>query len=202
MLDSPHTSAPMLMRGNTPPTTCSPPHQSRPRIPTQQTTRHCSEEERGGRGTTSKRTLTRAAPERRPPPTSRHVPQPRTSTTHPPHNKMQSTAYTSTNDLTLPAHSLLQASTGGHPQLADTSRGHPPTASCETPVVAGHPMHPGTGKGDSAGARPPRHATVMMLPFICSYRNKNEPTAIYPSFGYSPTRKRKEARVMMLPPLP
>ena len=31
----------------------------------------------------------------------------------------------------------------------------------------------------------------MMMPFICSYRNKNEPTAIYPSFGYSPTRKRK-----------
>jgi hypothetical protein len=25
--------------------------------------------------------------------------------------------------------------------------------------------------------------TLMMLPFICSYRNKNEPTAIYPSFG-------------------
>ena len=24
---------------------------------------------------------------------------------------------------------------------------------------------------------------MMMMPFICSYRNKNEPTAIYPSFG-------------------
>jgi hypothetical protein len=43
---------------------------------------------------------------------------------------------------------------------------------------------------------------LMMQPFICSYRNKNEPTAIYPSFGYSPTRKRKEENVMMLPPLP
>ena len=29
MLDSPHTSVPMLMRGNTPPTTRSPPHRSR-----------------------------------------------------------------------------------------------------------------------------------------------------------------------------
>ena len=42
MLDSPHTSVPMLMRGNTPPTTRSPPHRSRPtaRKPTQPTTRH------------------------------------------------------------------------------------------------------------------------------------------------------------------
>ena len=24
---------------------------------------------------------------------------------------------------------------------------------------------------------------MMMMPFICSYRNKNEPTAIYPSLG-------------------
>ena len=27
---------------------------------------------------------------------------------------------------------------------------------------------------------------MMMMPFNCSYRNKNEPSAIYPSFGYSP----------------
>ncbi len=27
--------------------------------------------------------------------------------------------------------------------------------------------------------------------FICSFRNKNEPTAIYPSFGYSPPRKER-----------
>jgi hypothetical protein len=26
---------------------------------------------------------------------------------------------------------------------------------------------------------------MMMMPFNCSYRNKNEPSAIYPSFGYS-----------------
>ncbi len=26
---------------------------------------------------------------------------------------------------------------------------------------------------------------MMMMPFNCSYRNKNEPTAIYPSLGYS-----------------
>jgi hypothetical protein len=25
---------------------------------------------------------------------------------------------------------------------------------------------------------------MMMMPFICSFRNKNEPTAIYPSFGH------------------
>jgi hypothetical protein len=41
ILDSPHTSVPMLLWGNTPPTTRSPSHQSRPsRKPTQQTTRH------------------------------------------------------------------------------------------------------------------------------------------------------------------
>jgi hypothetical protein len=27
------------------------------------------------------------------------------------------------------------------------------------------------------------------MPFNCSYRNKNEPSAIYPSLGYSPPRK-------------
>ena len=26
---------------------------------------------------------------------------------------------------------------------------------------------------------------MMMMPFICSYRNKNYPTVIYPSSGYS-----------------
>ncbi len=30
----------------------------------------------------------------------------------------------------------------------------------------------------------------MMMPFNCSYRNKNEPTAIYPSLGYSPPPER------------
>jgi hypothetical protein len=34
--------------------------------------------------------------------------------------------------------------------------------------------------------RPLVSSTVMMMmPFYCSYRNKNEPSAIYPSFGYS-----------------
>ena len=42
------------------------------------------------------------------------------------------------------------------------------------------------------GVLPPCYCVVMMMmPFICSYRNKNEPTTIYPSLGYSPTRKRK-----------
>jgi hypothetical protein len=27
------------------------------------------------------------------------------------------------------------------------------------------------------------HLMMMMMPLICSFRNKNEPTAIYPSFG-------------------
>jgi len=40
---------------------------------------------------------------------------------------------------------------------------------------------------------------MMMMTFICSFRNKNEPTAIYPPSGYSPPRN-KEAHVMMLPP--
>ena len=29
-----------------------------------------------------------------------------------------------------------------------------------------------------------------MMPFNCSFRNKNEPTAIYPSLGYSPPGKK------------
>ena len=64
MLDSPHTSAPMLMRGNTPPTTHSPPHRSRlTGYPPNRQPATVSEEERGGRGTTSRRTSTRAARE-------------------------------------------------------------------------------------------------------------------------------------------
>jgi hypothetical protein len=30
------------------------------------------------------------------------------------------------------------------------------------------------------------------MPFNCSYRNKNEPSAIYPSLGYSPGELSKE----------
>jgi hypothetical protein len=40
---------------------------------------------------------------------------------------------------------------------------------------------------------------MMMMSFICSFRNKNEPAAIYPSSGYSPPRN-KEAHVMMSSP--
>jgi hypothetical protein len=77
---------PMLMRGNTPPTTRSPPHRSRltgdpPNL--QPVT--VGEEERGGRDPTSRRTPMRAAPDCRPPPTARHASQPRSSSTsHPP----------------------------------------------------------------------------------------------------------------------
>jgi hypothetical protein len=47
-----------------------------------------------------------------------------------------------------------------------------------------------------------RNYDLMMMSFICSCRNKNEPTAIYPSLGTPPPGKKKEAHVMMLPPLP
>ncbi len=30
---------------------------------------------------------------------------------------------------------------------------------------------------------------MMMMSFICSFRNKNEPKAVYPSYGYSPARE-------------
>jgi hypothetical protein len=40
---------------------------------------------------------------------------------------------------------------------------------------------------------------LMMMSVICSFRNKNEPTAIYPPSGYSPPRN-KEAHVKMRPP--
>jgi hypothetical protein len=77
---------PMLMRGNTPPTTRSPPHRSRltgdpPNL--QPVT--VGEEERGGKDPTSRRTPMRTAPDCRPSPTARHASQPRSSSTcHPP----------------------------------------------------------------------------------------------------------------------
>jgi hypothetical protein len=77
---------PTLMRGNTPPTTRSPPHQSplTGNPPNLQPVT-VSEEERGGRDPTSRRTLMRAAPDCRPPPTTPHALQPRSrSTSHPP----------------------------------------------------------------------------------------------------------------------
>jgi len=35
---------------------------------------------------------------------------------------------------------------------------------------------------------------MMMMPFTCSYRNKSEPTAIYPFLGYSPLRSEGKER--------
>jgi hypothetical protein len=59
MLDSPHTSAPMLMRGNIPPTTRFPPHRSRPAgYPPNRQPATVGEEERGGRDPTSRRMST------------------------------------------------------------------------------------------------------------------------------------------------
>ena len=85
MLDSPHTSVEMLMRGNTPPTARSPPHRSRPTgNPPNRQPATVGEEERGGRGPTSRRTPMREAPDCRPPPTARHESPPRSSTSHPP----------------------------------------------------------------------------------------------------------------------
>ena len=85
MLDSPHTSAPMLMRVNTPPTTHSPPHRSRPAgNPPNRQPATVGKEELGRRGPTSRRTLTRAAPDSRQPLTVWHEQPPSTSTSHPP----------------------------------------------------------------------------------------------------------------------
>jgi hypothetical protein len=77
---------PMLMRGNTPPTTRSPPHRSRPtgNPPNLQPVTVC-EEELGWRDPTWRRTPMWAAPDCRPPPTAEHASQPRSSSTsHPP----------------------------------------------------------------------------------------------------------------------
>jgi hypothetical protein len=84
----------MLMRGNTPSTTRSPPHLSRQtgnpsdRKPTQQTTATVGEEELGGRGPTSRWMLMKAGPDCRPPPTVWHAQQPRTSTKNPPATRL------------------------------------------------------------------------------------------------------------------
>jgi hypothetical protein len=77
---------PMLMRGNTPPTTRSPPHRSRlTGDPPNLQPFTVGEEERAGRDPTSRRTPMRAAPDCRPPPTARHASQHRSSSTsHPP----------------------------------------------------------------------------------------------------------------------
>ena len=120
------------------------------------------EEERGGRGATSRRS----------PPTELHAPQPRTRTSHPLSDKTQSTAYTSTNDphCRKPAHSLRRASTGGRPRLAAKARGRPqgdvhrqpcmsPQQWQDTRRRANCKLCPGMGKGVNAGAGPPRRAT-------------------------------------------
>jgi hypothetical protein len=49
-------------------------------------------------------------------------------------------------------------------------------------------------------SRSSQRASTMMMPFICSCRNNNWHSAIYP-FGYSRERYKK-TRVMMLPPCP
>jgi hypothetical protein len=73
------------MRGNTPPTMSSPPHRSRPTgNPPNRQPATVGEEERSGRDPTSRRTLMRAAPDCRQPPTVRHASQPSSSTGHPP----------------------------------------------------------------------------------------------------------------------
>jgi hypothetical protein len=75
----------MLMRGNTPPTTRSPPHRSRPTgNPPNRQPATVSEEELGGRDPTSRQTLMRVAPYCRQPQTARHTSQPRSSNSHPP----------------------------------------------------------------------------------------------------------------------
>jgi hypothetical protein len=70
----PATSAPILMRGRHPSAARFPPHRSRPTgYPPNRQPATVGDQERGGtRGTTSRRTATRAAPERSPPQTAWH----------------------------------------------------------------------------------------------------------------------------------
>jgi hypothetical protein len=113
---------PMLMGGNTPHTTCSLPHRSRPtgNPPTQQPDTFC-EEEWGGRDQTSRWMSMRTAPDCRQPPTERHASQSRHSTSHPP--QQQDTVHrelcpctgrgpTLTQDRCIVSHGRLRATTG------------------------------------------------------------------------------------------
>jgi hypothetical protein len=112
----------------------------------------------------------RAAPERRPPPTARHAPQPRTSTRHPP--KRQDEVHSAHLDphCRKPAHNSRRALTRGRPRHAATARGSPPGDARRQPRVspqqwqatcrrANNNLCPGTGKGVRADAGPPHSAT-------------------------------------------
>ena len=135
MLDSPHTSVPVLMRSNTPPTTRSPPHQSRPTgNPPYRQPATVSDGERGGRGLTSRRMPMRAASDCRPPPTARHASPPRSSTSHPPSNKTKSTGScapargrgpASAQDRRAAPHVRLQAAPGPRPSRRPPRRRSP-----------------------------------------------------------------------------
>ena len=111
MLDSPHTSVPMLMRGNTPPTTRSPPITSS-RKPTQPTTRHSRRGRTGREGPDVEADVDEGGPR-------------------------------------------LQAATD-RAACADAPQQHQPPQQQD---AVHSELRPGTGKGASARAGPPRRAT-------------------------------------------
>jgi hypothetical protein len=151
----------MLMRGNTPPTTRSPPHRSRPTgNPPNRQPATVGEEERGGRDPMSRRTPMRAAPDCRPPPTARHASQPRSSTSQPPqqqdtvHRELRpgtgkgaSTGAGPLGRATRPAAGRARAPpppTTAPPQQPHTTRPPPTTTGRrkgEYPVVSNWPLH-------------------------------------------------------------
>ena len=155
----------MLMRGNTPPTTRSPPHRSRPtgNAPNRQPAT-VGEEERGGRDPTSRRTSIRAAPDCKPPPTARHASQPRSSTSHPPQQQDA-------------VHRELRPGTGkgasaAHlPRLRAAPRAPPPPPPAPPPQPATSPANNNRPEEMRTSCcqqpvPPPRDAAKMSLYFI------------------------------------
>ena len=128
---------PTMMRGNTPPTTRSPPHQSCPtgnppnRHPAQSPRKNGAGEARRRVGRRRGRPPSADRTDRVDHATTPHQRQtPPSTTTHP-------TTHIFTNDphYRKPAHSLRRAPTGGHPRRAATVRGRPPGDARRQPRV-------------------------------------------------------------------
>ena len=159
MLDSPHTSAPMLMRGNTPPTTRSPPHRSRPAgYPPNRQPATVGEEERGWRGPTSRRTSTRAAPERRPPPTACAAA---------PHHHQPLSPATRRSPHRTP---LQMTQTAGNPHTGDGHR-RTPTRCLSAWASSGRPP-PTSHAYALSNCRQPAEARTVLGSYFVSVRNK------------------------------
>ena len=105
-------------------------------------------------GTTSRRTSTRAPPERRPPPTARHAQPPRTGTSPLPRDKTQTTAHTSTNEPHRRKTGNPHTGDGQRPLDATaTARGRPRNRRRAAP--GRRPRH-----GPPRRHNPPRHASA------------------------------------------